>query len=583
MNNDLTYGRNFADFLGSFWSSIFDGGALGDAIGYSCSEMLLQSYMDVMEIINSSSIYSIPTFSRKNVLPVIINESDMLQYAQVPSYGDGGFYGQQPDGGKYRSGSFLKYGTPAKLSDSYFYPLPQSVVSLGSFAVNRLFQPSVTLANGADFILSADDGGIVFKSNPFSNPLIPVADVLNTTTGEMDKQIVIWFCDVDEDTFRLHDQYGFIFTNLQESSEQYKIIIQSVFELVSKGPSISALDSFLSAVSGSPLIREVSETVEVIQDTPEGYLIITDKSVYSLLDKTMLRNNIVVGAVLPASTPLSTVVEVVDTTMYDWWEEFPSLPLKPGYTTNTNQFLSFPNISVPAVYGQNNSPAQPLSQSVAFTLIGDPMAIKDFWASVNEKAGQTGNNYGFELFSKYSDSTNPETDFTNQVDFFLNPAQILAEDLCTYSILPIKININYIQNLDIFFKTINPLKLSTPVHVILMLFLEINLIDQYQLAASSNQTQTDSVNLNDLIEVNFNDFPSGEQALWSAPPDTTGILEAISIDASSSSKGGRSYGSNNFYDYDLDYRGFLIEQFDLSNTSNLVQTLEIKQIPKCAT
>ena len=583
MNNDLTYGRNFADFLGSFWSSIFDKGALGKAIGYASSEMLLQSYMELMEVINSSSVYSIPAFSRRNVVPLIISESQLSLYSQVPNYGDGGYYGIQPALAKYKEGAVLQYGEAARLNASYFYPISNPNYTFGSVAINRLFEPSVTYSNGSDFVYSKADGGIIFKTNPFDNPLTPQGQVLNPVTGEVDKQIVLWFCDVDEDTFRLHNQYGFIFSNLEQSSEQYKQIIQSVFELVSNGPSLFRLDSFLSSISGSPLIREVSETVQTIQDKAEGHLVITDKNVYSLSSDTYLRKDIVVGATLQGGTPLSNVVEVVDTKVKNWWESFVALPLKPGHTTNTNGFLSFPNVIEAATYGTTNLPAQPLSRSVAFSLIGDHQAIRAFWKGVNDKAKVTGSLYGFDLFNKYSNSTDQVTDFTNQTEFYVNPAQILAEDLCSYSILPIRVNINNVSNLDIFFKTINPLKLSTPVHVILMLFLEINVIEQCQLASPSNQSQTNSINLTDLLITNVENFPSGEQAIWSAPADT-GILEAISIEvnAGTGKKAGRSYKTPHFYNSDLDERGFLIEKFDLSNESNLRQTVELKLVPKCA-
>lgn len=583
MNSDLTYGRNFADFLGSFWSSIFDKGALGNAIGYASSEMLLQHYMDMMDVINSSSIYSTPIFTRKNVYPLVMSESEFIQYAQIPTYGDSGYYGPQPSNEKYLVNSTLHYGTPAKLSPSYFYPVLDSIFSFGSVAINRLFEPSVTLCNGSDFVYSAADGGIIFSANPFDNPLIPVNEVLNESTGEVDRQIIIWFCDVDLTSTQLHDQWGFIFTNFSISSQQYRDVIQNVFELVSQGPSLFRIDSFLSSISGSPLIREVSEIVQAIQDTPEGSLVITDKSVYSVASLSKIRGSIVVGAILAAGTPISNVIDVIDVTVKDWWSNLSSIPLKSGMTSNNSGYLAFPNVSTLVGY-QNYTGIDPTHRGVYFSLIGESSVVSEFWATVDAKAKAANSTYGFDLFKKYSSSSSPLVDFSNASDFFVNPAQVLAEDLLPFSILPIKIKVSDITNLDTFFRTISPLKLTTPVHVILMLFLEVDLIDECDLASSENQSQTTSVNLDDLVLSNFGNYPSTEQEIWTSPTDS-GIIEAVSIevDIATGKKAGRSYKTPYFYSSNLDSMGFLIENFDLSNNTNLVQTLELRQIPKCAT
>lgn len=573
MNNDLTYGRNFADFLGSFWASIFDKGALGTAIGYASSEELIQKYLDMCDIIDSSSIYSIPVFSRKNVDPLIIKKSKFIDYKEYVNYGSGGYYGQQPQNSRYRQDSYLQYGEPATITYSYFCPIEfENISSLGIFALNRLFEPSVTLCRDSDFVMV--EGGILFRDNIFENKLFPVKQTEDLETGEIDKEIVLWFCDVDIDTFNIYKQYGYTFTNFRASSNEYKEIVQTVFEIVSQGPSIFRIDAFLSAISGSPLIRETEETVQSITDAPEGKLVITDLNVYQTTKSIPINPSIKVGDILKSGTPLLDIVEVVDTRNPNWWKEFDVLPLEPGMTSNSKGFLGFMNTQLRGEYFTNKYSIDDTYKGVKFKLIGNEIDIKEFWESVSKKSVDNKITYGYEFFKKYGPhSTDPLSDFRNSKPFVVNPAQIFASDLCNFIVLPIRVKVSRIIDVERFFRTINPLSINTPVHIVLMLFFDIEIgIEQFDLANTDSQDSIQSQDLKLIALEEYNDLPSP----WGTDQNQPPILEAVSI-------GYGLYGGRyNFYASSLDSRGFLIEKIDLSSSSTLVQNIELKQIPKCA-
>jgi hypothetical protein len=577
LNKDFTYGRNFSTFLGSFWSSIFDEGALGDSIGYASSEMLCELYLDVLDTINASSVDSIPVFNRRNIYPLVISESQLNTYSEKPFYGNEGNYGRQLQSSKYESGTYLQYGEISRLNANYVYPVSSNISKIGGVALNRLFNPSVTLVNDSDYLLK--DNKVFFRKNPFDNNLIPKRAIQDPITGGIDREIVIWFCDVDEDDFKLYNKYGFIFTNIKKSSEQYKKIIQKLFNVLSNGSSSDSLRSYLSVVAGSPVIVEAQETVQEISDGPEGKLIITDKNIYAIDKDIDTSNDVVIGETLKSGTPVADIVEVYNTKKAGWWNNLSAMPMKIGSTSNTSGFISFPNKYEKGEYGTQLSSSQ-YSKPLYFKLIGDKKYIDEFWENLNQKSKKAKINWGHKLFGKYS-TTKTDSDFLSEKDIFLNPAEIFCEDLFKDNILPVKIKLNKVKNYDIFFSTIDPIDLITPVNCILMLFLDVDLIDECNFI--NNYSQSISIDLDTVIKLKLEDLPASsiEKTNWFNYSDKNESLEMISIDNTSGKKAGRFY-KDNFTPSDINSSGFLIEKFDLSITDNLVENIEIKQIPKCA-
>jgi hypothetical protein len=583
MKDDLTYGKNFADFLGSFWSSIFDDGDFATALGYSYSECLIQGYMDLIDVINSTSISTLPVFSKKNIYPVKIYKKNFYSNIDFPEYGDGSYYGIQPESSKYLSGDVIRYGKESTLGKKFFVELNSSNLrKLGSFAFNRLFQPSVTYINGSDFILYKN--GILFNNDPFLNDLIPKRKVIiDRDLNELDEEIVLWFCDVDVEEYRIYEQYGYMFTNLKPSSEEYKQITKKLFELISLGPSLFTFKSYLSIISGSPIIRETEETVESIEDTPEGKIIITNYNVYKISEKQKIPQNINIGSKLRSGTPLTDIVDLVDTKNKNWWSSFSSLPLPSKGCTNTDKYISFPNSYIKSKYGKKINFSDEYSTSIYFDLIGQKDSINLFWKNVEQKSKQLKQNYGYNLFKKYSTSENKSADFINKKDLIINPAQIFANDFFDGCIIPIKIKISQIKNPDVFFKTVDPIRDNTPVNTILMLFFYLDKFDEY-LLDRYRLNEIDSVNLNDLLENKTENYPADQKLIWHEYKDEDSILEAISIEVNNvtNKKAGRFY-KNNFNQSNIGRTGFLLEEFDLSITTNLSQNVELRQISKCVT
>lgn len=601
MNQDFTYGKNFADFLGSFWSQLFDNGALGDAIGYASSESLIQGYMDLMEVISTSSVDTVPVLSRKRYFPLTILRSKFSKITEIPKYGSGGYFGLQPSSSKYLEGIYLRYGRSSLLQEPFFYPINNPRLrDIGSVAINRLFEPSSILTKDTDFVFVPE--GVIFSKNIFENELFPKREIINIETGEIDEEVVVWFCDALEDKKYIFNQYGYLFSNYRKSTEDYKRAMQSVFKLISGGPSLFKIDSFLSAISGSPIVRESQETVEKITQSPEGTLIITDKNVYSVENIQDLRSNIVVGATLVAGTPISNAVEIANTKQKFWWQRFLSIPLKKGGTSNTNSYIAFPNRLEQVEYGKLMFLGNGLSRSIRFNLIGSKESVQKFWENVFQKSKANNLFYGYELFKKYSSKGSQESttetvfdvekienqqcgyrlrqkpvnvvevrnDFINKEDFLLNPAQVFADDLASGAILPIKINLNKVRDLEFFFGIFNPITSNCPVHLTLMLFFVSDLIEIKDL--ENDIKSVNNIDLSDFLYQRVESYPLSEKNIWEFDTQNEEIKEGLSW--------GTSFG-NMAQSSDPDYYDRVVEYFDLSNASNLVQNIELKLVKKC--
>ena len=348
---------------------------------------------------------------------------------------------------------------------------------------------------------------------------------------------------------------------------------------MSNGSSSDSLCSYLSVIAGSPVIIETTETVQEISDGPEGKLVITDKNIYIVDSDIDISKNIIAGSVLKAGTPIADIIEIYDTKKNGWWNALASIPMKIGNCTNTSGFISFPNKYEKGVYGTELTSSQ-YSKPLYFKLIGQQKYVDEFWFNLNKKSKKGKINWGHKLFQKYS-ITKKDSDFLSEKSIFLNPAEIFCEDLFKDNLLPIKIKLNKVKNYEIFFSTIDPIELITPVNCILMLFLELSLVDKCSFI--NNYSESVSINLDTAINLKFADLPvaSIEKDNWNNYVDKNESIEMISIDNTSGKRAGRYY-KDNFNAIDISSSGFLIEKFDLSISSNLVENVEIKQIPKCA-
>lgn len=118
------------------------------------------------------------------------------------------------------------------------------------------------------------------------------------------------------DMYRLQDQFGEILGRASESTEAYRQYILGATSYLTRGPSISRIESALNVIVGLPVVREGGEVVTGLPDSGE---VITNRRVYTL-PAGARKASLVLGQTLRALDSLTDVFVVTDRgTDPQWW------------------------------------------------------------------------------------------------------------------------------------------------------------------------------------------------------------------------------------------------------------------------
>jgi hypothetical protein len=349
-----TRGEVFLTNISSFWRLVFKQADLVQALLDNTEETLAQAYFNLLEIILTQSLDDIPVFHREKWQLLTFNESDKNRNTgSLLQFGDGVVFGDQPVGSEFGEGLVFEFGGFAP-GAGFSFQLPEGMVSIESYVVNRIHEPSLVLTRGSDFLIK--HGVIVFREDPFLNELVPTRTIQDSAGVVVDKQLALWALNSDHDYQFLWKNYGYLIDVFLESSDNYKQFLRAAWELFNKGPRITFLVSTLNALLGLPTIIENEETVELVLEDDGVRRVVTDKHVYEFALDVPLRPDLETGLVLEASAHISNVVEIFDNIQNPgWWTNFEFLPipkriLGPGHENDLIVFND-PN-RVPLAFSQ---------------------------------------------------------------------------------------------------------------------------------------------------------------------------------------------------------------------------------------
>ena len=439
---DFTNGDNLFRYLGSFWSQIFSDRASIHGMADSDAADLVQLYMDMAACINSVGIKTCVPLDADRVTPILIYKSLVSQSRYPLRFGDGALYGPQ-DGSLSRveKGKVLTYGGQLRDAVPVFVPAPISMISPGNVIINRLWDPSVALVRGVDYVL--EEGDLVFRDNPFNNPLIPVRQVANQL-GEADELIVLWMSEAEYDRMAIHNAGGYIFfrdTPTDVSAEVYAQAVKALFAISAGGPTISAIDSLIAATSGLPLTVEPVETVESIFTFQGDTMVLTDAQVYRISQGLVLRDSIVAGASLRSGSPLTTATRVDDSVSNPgWWNDIPLLTLGENLIPDSQVggSIGFANASVPVDVTRVVQSTAGTTTSARFAVVGKRRCVTQFWSAM-EARSRAADDWLSDRLWQAAGLTNLDgtSDFTEPL--LVNPLQLLVEELCPLGFVCVRI------------------------------------------------------------------------------------------------------------------------------------------------
>jgi hypothetical protein len=279
------------DVLGSFWSSVYQGQDLVMSLLSSKAKLAAQTNFKLLELLNSMSRFSVPVYSRENWTSLVIRQSQLKSVVRPRlRYGDGSaFYGISTilyfdEYALSWSDSLLGWGPAgsnygdAVTADTLDITKPSALVH-APLLLNAMLKPSVTLVPGIDYRLQGDV--IVFKKNPFDNPLISQLELVDAEGNVVDKELVLWIYNGHWDRQTTYKQFGYALNFFARSSENYKQLVNAILDACCSGTSVKSQQLALAAISGYPFVKEAAETVESIITTSAKLQIVTDRHVYT--------------------------------------------------------------------------------------------------------------------------------------------------------------------------------------------------------------------------------------------------------------------------------------------------------------
>jgi len=304
------------------------------------------------------------TFSQRDLNTVAAGEA---AYGSGRAYGDGLTYGQT-------------------LTTKFALPLPANLKKITAL-FNRITTPSLSLLQGIDYEIV--DSSIVFKQNPFSNPLIPQRPIYGADSKITSYEIGLWGFSGEFDDAFLFNNFGYVLDLKLPSTESSKGLINALFDSHVFGPTVRILTSLVSATLGVPTVIEAKETVEVITTNPTAIQVITNAHVYSFTPGSV--PVVAVGDVLSACDQLVDTVEIIDfASASAGTATIPGITIGSGMITSSYfNDLYFKNATVPLQYLGPDANGKVVVQ---FEISGFPGDVDLFWDSAQaagEAAGAT--------------------------------------------------------------------------------------------------------------------------------------------------------------------------------------------------
>jgi hypothetical protein len=261
----------------------------------------------------------------------------------------------------------------------------------GGVILNRINDASLTLVSGIDYQLAVSpfDGSrtLVFRDNPFNNPLVSVQNVMN---GKLivDQEAVLWLYGSEFDYSDIYQQFGYAVTGpVPVSSESYRRFVNAIYDGIIQGGTARNVADLFAAAADVPLARTDGEVVETIFSDENYQWVITHQNAYKLaLAATPV---VAVGDVLTFNQPICDAVQFFEFNTGTIPDNIQALAVGPGLLgAGYQQDLVFSNENTPLIVTTD-----PMGfTKVSFSLGGLTEDVTLFWDTVHANglaAGQT--------------------------------------------------------------------------------------------------------------------------------------------------------------------------------------------------
>ena len=359
--------ENLLAVLGSWWSRDYASRDQVTSLVRGKAQVERQTLLDVMELIASMSRFSVPIYHRDNWYPLYIKESELNNtQVAIAKYGENYHF---EDGG-------LDYDVVAATTN-YIFPVDSKLVDAPTI-MNRFTDPTLLMTQQVDYVLR--DGAIIFKFNPFDDPRVAKRPVFDNGVV-VDQEALLWVYRGQWDWEHIYRQFAYVLGVRLKSSSGYRDLMNAVYNAITGGTSRTDFLLAYSAMTGIPLVKEETETVEQILSDGRELIIATDQHVYKFgLNSVPI---VEVGQQVVRGDSLTDALRVHELNCGETPEDLKALALGEGFlSTCFFSDLVFENRNVPLVVEENHPSG---FTKVSWSLGGFPLDVDKFFDDLHDR------------------------------------------------------------------------------------------------------------------------------------------------------------------------------------------------------
>lgn len=380
----VTSGSTLVDWMGYFWTRIYENADLVKSVQQGQGVLLAQLYLNFMESVSLINRNEVPVYHRERWKPLTIKlsqagtgQATLIVAGMDPTPS----VGPQTDP-EFVPGEVYPIGGNAEYVAAISYPLDVDIVDVVTCITDNIVSPKVVLIRDQDFIVQ--DNTIIFlrQNDPFKMVAFPQRDLGG------DKEILLWACDTVINKEYVYKYLSYVLGIQAQSTEYFQTMINALWNLYNYGTPIAIFRSAVGAILGEPTVVHTTETVQSIVTGTDYVQIMTDKEVYNVSKTATLRTACVEGAVMRMGDFFTQTVRLYETldpmklsAVSEFGEDFRddvySLFFEKALLRSSLRYgVGASYDESPIVVAGIDSQGNPQMQ---FTLYGDPTDITQFW------------------------------------------------------------------------------------------------------------------------------------------------------------------------------------------------------------
>jgi hypothetical protein len=403
----------FLRTLGTWWATFFGDRTTVREMLAGAGELYYQTYLDFLDTLAMKSKFTVPIFRRKNWHAFTVLASERFDGSQLNN-----LYGTSRL--EYRN--ILKPAYGDKEDTDYFsYRIPDQIASVHAI-YNRLIDPSLVWAENEDFGVDAARHAIHFATDPFTDPLVPQREVLDSEGNVVDHEILLWFNLSQWDHEFIYNYFGYAVKIWMKSSNFYKEFVSAVWDHLTIGPTKAALKLALMGMTGVRFAL-ANETITRVINDGRWIHIETPTQLYTF------KNNVTVlveaGDSVVAGDPLVDAVLVIEPSPVTDWDTFTGVALNGAMMRmgDVKYPITFENKDVPVEYIGLDPNGKAIVQ---FSVSGFDSDVATFW----RQAHNEGLALDQTLAEVLDTRTNPIGEpLPQDMPEFINPFEFVIDNL----------------------------------------------------------------------------------------------------------------------------------------------------------